>query len=337
MKEVSNENDLKEEDLQELFNSAYSGTSDKAVENVQTEVPTPEVKKEEDVKVEPEVNETQTPPEAQPAPKDWTEYLPEDLRPKVLGEIEKLHRRAQADSGRISSYARKMNDLEQELNRLKSSPQPQTPPTQQTVPKTAEQWEQLEKADPDLASAIKSLIEANKAEIRNEYEQKLSQTLTPLQAQQQAFEQQQYQSYVEQQKTMLTHPESPLYIEGLEGVVQSREFSDWIVTQPPLVQQTWASSLDARDVHYIVGNLFYQYAQQHYPDWVKAPEQAPQAPAASTQVADKIVQERKEKLSTPAPTNRSTGVKPVADPNAIDPTALFEKVYKEQIAGMRRA
>jgi hypothetical protein len=282
-------------------------------------------------------------PTTEPDPYSWLEKVEDkELRDKIVTEIQsrlQAEHRIRSDNGRVAAYQRQTRELKNALAQLqaaKNKPSEGRPPAAGEAPSTPEEWNSVIEADPVLAKAVQALlkseVEAAKAAVRGEFQEKLKGAVDPIYSDrvQQGREQ-------EQQKLLQAVPNA------LE-VVQTPEYQYFINNvAPPGLRKLAFESVDHRDAVAVMRD----YASwmiatgQAQPQAASQPQQTTQtpAPAEGTTEADRIAKERAAKLNTPTPgAAPSSPVKAGVVPNNLDNEAandLLMKYFSDIKSGKR--
>jgi len=302
---------------------------------------TPEVaepKEGEEQAAAPEESATPAAPEAQPNPYDWIEKIEDkEVKDKIIGEIQarmQAEHRIRSDNGRVAAFQRQARELKQALAQLKeqkNKPPGDGPPAADAAPQTPEEWNSVIEADPVLAKAVQALlkseVEAAKATVRGEFQEKLKGAVEPI------YTDRVQQGRAEEQSKLLQ------LVPNAYEVIQSQPYQYFINNvAPPGLRELAVKSTDHRDAVAVL---------RDYASWMIATGQAPApsqqqpdpAPAADTSDADRIAQERANKLKTTTPgAAPSAPVRPGAATNNLDSEAandLLLKYFADIKSGVR--
>ena len=176
------------------------------------------------------------------------EAVGDDKAPPELSELDKAKQEAQnwqhryqSDLGRQSALQRKVQELEQENQRLRQSGGKQSGDNPEGSGYSDEQWEAMKEDFPEVAQAIEARFAAMESQYQQQY-QKLQGQVEPIQQQaHEQFIQSQY-SILEQQ-----HPD-------WRDTVAKPEFNQWLQRQPSTVQQMMGSE-NAAEAAYLLDNF----------------------------------------------------------------------------------
>lgn len=281
----------------------------------------------------------ETPPEgvqAEAAGAEGDANPPEDEEINLEAEWEKLHpkakqaiqiqreqeqRNAQAAIGRVAF-------LNSELDKLKKTlaQQPQqatqvatpAPATAKPAELTTEQWNKLRKDDPELASAIQEALEERDRRVVESVKGEWGTALSPLDAKTKELE--------TKLEVLTLDAQAPYWREA----TQSNEWKEWVSTRlHPEEREALFKSEKASDVLPYVKAFNEEYTA--YLRMMQS-QQGTQATPASTELADKVAQDRAKKLQQPTAGPASpprTKPEPVLDPN--DPAAM-RKLFEQNLA-----
>jgi len=156
----------------------------------------------------------------------------------------KLNHRLDSDSGRVSAFQRQVNDLKRENSTLKA---PAAKPTENQIADamkgTDEGWDQFNEDYPEVAKAIDRRLEmAGKAT-----QESVDSTLAPV------MERQAQQDQVAiNTTTQAKVDEVAVVYPEWAAAVQTKDFVDWLATQPPGIAAL-SNSDDTNDASALIG------------------------------------------------------------------------------------
>lgn len=247
----------------------------------------------------------------------------EKLHPKAKQAIqiqrEQEQRNAQAAIGRVAFLNSELDKLKKTL--AQQPPKAETPSA--TAPAkpaelTTEQWNKLRKDDPELASAIQEALEERDRRVVESVKGEWGTALSPLDAKTKELE--------TKLEILTLDAQVPYWREA----TQSNEWKEWVGTRlHPEEREALFKSEKASDV------LPYVKAfNEEYTAYLRAMQQGANTAAtpASTELADKVAQDRAKKLQQPTAGPASpprTKPEPVLDPN--DPVAM-RKLFEQNLA-----
>jgi hypothetical protein len=349
----ANHIDLESNEAQKLLDDAFNSALGK---EVKVEVPVvKDTPKTEDVTVVPpevkpdkptEVSQNTKPStetvakEALPGVPDWAKDLPKEVQEKVLdiaNQAQYHQQRWRSDVGRQSALQSKLTEARRELASLKANRNtPQNPAataaTGATPPvQTTEEWKQIIEADPSLAKAIESRIQAEVSQAKADLNRQIDANIDPLY-------QHTMQTFVEEQQRILRDA-----IPNVDEVLQSPVYKYWInnVAAPGIKQlaETSTDSSDAINVMRIYANDaqgVYEYMVRNgmmhpLPSQQQVQQQAQPAPqqvqSSAPTLADKVAKVREQKVHA-APVVPTA---PVAAPTTSMATSLASSKPGQQI------
>jgi len=169
------------------------------------------------------------PIDADPDP-DPYEGMSEAAKAKFI-EIEesntKLNHRLNSDNGRVAAFQRQVKTLKQENSNLRAGPAPAKPTPNQianAMKGSNESWDQFKEDYPEVAKAIDGRLEMAGKGIQNS----LDQTLAPVVTKQAQIDNDTAANVTQGKvaEVAKTYPE-------WSAAVQTQEFVDWLVQQPP--------------------------------------------------------------------------------------------------------
>lgn len=368
----TNHIDLDTDDAQKAFAEAYNkvtGRSDQAKTVTEPDKPaleTPvEPEKETPVAQETVVKEdketvTETPaakeePQKKDDPYAWVGALPQDIQDKIRKEIDSrslAEQRLRSDVGRQNALQQKSLRLERELADLRSKVlKPQDPElaaaAKADVNKSLAEWNTLIEADPSLAKAVETRIQAELNALEKKFEQRINAQTDPLY-------QHSLDTYAERERQLLQQ-EVPNYQE----VIASPVFSYWVSNiAAPGLQKLASDSNDHRDAITVL-KAYSNDAQGVYEFLVSTgqmqalpvqetakTEPAKQVEVKDTSHADKVAQSRQQKVQTApiiptspnpiaTPKINSLGTSRPGDAADLDDAAtlaVFEDAFKKYSA-----
>lgn len=152
-------------------------------------------------------------------------------------EVEQWKHRYNSDIGRINAYQKKIQDLEQQVQRQAQPPAQSNP---EGSGMTDDEWESIKEDFPEIAQAI----DAKLSGLSNKYEQQIAH----LQSQMAPIQQQAHEQFRSSQYQVLEqqHPD-------WQDIAKSTDFRQWLQYQPPVVQQLVESD-SAADAAYLIGS-----------------------------------------------------------------------------------
>ncbi len=282
------------------------------------------------------VEEQDAPPEttdttdiAPPPEDDWRAKLPEDLRDRVVSEFNAIEQQRQAlehyrssNEGRVSGLQKKISQLESQLTSVKQpATLPPKPEPAAVKPEVNQVEEDLKRDDPalynvlqDYKAKIAAEARAAVAEVRQEFDSKFQQTITPLQ-------QRAAQSEAAEQAELVKQA-----IPNVEQIVTSEYWEQFMSTAS---DSTRALANSARADDFLTAmDVFTMWAHRNYGHLGKAEQAAPatQPAAAPNPQARAIVDTRARKANAVAPASR---VAPAAPIREEDEAQLLEKMFQE--------
>lgn len=197
---------------------------------------------------------------------DKAEDFPEAAEaPDPASELERFKREAEtwqhrynSDLGRQNALQRKIQEQEQLIQQLQSKA-----PTQGGNPEGSgmsdADWNTLKEDFPEVAKAIEVQVNA----LSSRYEQEISQ----LKGQIGPIQQQAQEQFINQQVQALAtqHPDyqdymTPANVSPDQWTPTARDFQNWLLTQPPAVQQV-AQSDNAADAAFLISSYKLHTAQ----------------------------------------------------------------------------
>ena len=170
----------------------------------------------------------------------WSDTQKEKYN-SVITQRDGLQHRIDSDDGRVRAFQVKVNNLEHDIAEIQKKPgQPSTEEIAAAMG-DEESWANLEEDYPEIAGAINKRFEAQQAQVDT--------ALAPVIKKQQndaavQAETAQTESYDEVAKTFPTW----------QDAVKTKDFTDWMDSQPPGIQSL-ASSDDTRDASSLI-NLY---------------------------------------------------------------------------------
>ena len=206
---------------------------------------------------EPQDNEAEDLPEAAEATGDDPDPASELERFKR--EAETWQHRYNSDLGRQNALQRKIQEQEQLIQQLQSK----APTAQGGNPEGSgmsdAEWNTLKEDFPEVAKAIEVQVNA----LSSRYEQEISQ----LKGQIGPIQQQAQEQFINQQVQALAtqHPDyqdymTPANVSPDQWTPTARDFRNWLLTQPPAVQQV-AQSDNAADAAFLISSYKQHKAQ----------------------------------------------------------------------------
>lgn len=209
--------------------------------------------------------------EADTDPYKWVSELPENIRGKVVAEINARmagEHYKKSNEGRIAAYQKQILDLQREMSKV--TPADKQPAPAERSPKTPEEWTKLAKDDPEIATAVearvKSEVDAAVAAMQAE--------IQGLRKSDDALYEDRNRQYVEQERAAL-QAMVPNYVE----VMTSKEFQHWRDNEAgPALRQVALTSTH----HLDAVRVLQAYADDMIRSGRATPRQEQQAPAAST-------------------------------------------------------
>lgn len=321
-------------------------------------VDTPSVKT--DDKIDPKAAVTQPATETAKAVRndipDWAKDLAPELQDKIAGTIQYHQQRYNSDIGRQSAYQRRLMDANRRIAELSTQvTKPQDPnlaaAAKQDQAKTAEEWKQLNEADPSLAKAVDSRVSAESESLRQEIaglKQAIKATVDPLYQQSQ-------ETYLDKQHKILLD-----VVPNYQEVANHPVYAYWVNQKAsPGIRQLANTSSEAADA-ITVFQMYAGQAEQTYKEMIakgllkdESPAHTTEAPAATVQnpsqtdtaLADQVVKSRETKIQSAAPTKQQPS--PIASPrvNALaggkpgdefdidspEVAALFSEVFNKSV------
>lgn len=281
------------------------------------------VKEDKETVTEPVTKETVPEAQKKDDPYAWVGALPQDVQDKIRKEIETrslAEHRLKSDVGRQNALQQKSLRLERELADLRSRVlKPQDPELAAAAKadqaKSLADWNTLIEADPSLAKAVETRIQAELSALEQKFEQRINAQTDPLY-------QHSLDTYAERERQLL-QSEVPNYQE----VISSPVFSYWVSNiAAPGLQKLASDSNDHRDAITVL-KAYSNDAQGVYEFLVNTgqmqalpvqetakTEPAKQVEVKDTSHADKVAQSRQQKVQT-APVI-PTSPNPIATPKA---------------------
>lgn len=355
----ANHIDLEAPDTQKLLDDAYNSALGREVQKVDVSSAPDKVTVHEEKKVtepteEPkdEVKAATTAPakdsdtkEVLPGIPDWAKDLPKDIQEKVLGiahEAQYHQQRWRSDIGRQSALQAKLTEARRELANLRAAQQrvsqvPQGNPAAtaqkgdaQQTPQALAEWNQIIEADPNLAKAIESRIQAEVTQAKAELKGQIDANVDPLY-------QHTMQAFVDEQQKLLREA-----VPNVDEVLQSPVYRYWITNvAAPGIRQLAETSTDYADAVNVLrmyandapGVFDYLVRSGHIQAPPNIQVQANAQPAQQVQstqtttLADKVAKVREQKVHA-APVVPTA---PVAAPTTSMATTLASSKPGQQV------
>lgn len=172
-------------------------------------------------------------PEPEPEPEPQTNAELE----RYKQEIQQWQHKYNSDLGRQNALQRKIQELENENNTLRTS-------NPQGSGMSDKEWNELQQDFPEIARAVETKLKS----ITSQYESKiqaLEQNITPIQQQ---IAQQAEEAFISQQYKLLEEQHA-----DWKDIAGSEEFKTWVAQQPVKVREL-VSSKEAADAAYLIGS-----------------------------------------------------------------------------------
>lgn len=156
-----------------------------------------------------------------------------------------LEHRISSDSGRVSAFQLKVNDLEKEITKIKAGGgnQPTKEEIKDAMTGSDEEWTEFSKDYPEVAGAIDKRFEAQQKNI----DARVGESLAPVLEKQENDEAKALE-VAEQEANDAVSKDYPTW----QTEVAKPEFSTWMATQPPGIQAL-ADSDDRADASTLIG------------------------------------------------------------------------------------
>lgn len=332
--EVRRRDKMTEEAIEEVeksdFELAFNELAEARESPASTELPDEETAKEEDkaesaldTKSEPEDKNK----EVEPAGDNPFEGWPTEAVHRYKSQLElsnKLQHQINSDSGRVSAFQKKVNDLEATIEQIKTDSSKEQPTEQQITDAMSggdADWKEFSDDYPEVAAAIDKRFDAQQKDInskldtkQSEIDSKLDTTLAPViekQHRDEAIEAETAtnESYAEVAKTYPTW----------QNVVQKQEYNDWYVSQSPGIQAL-GDSADVNDASTLIG-LYddYRVANGH-PTMKADPEPDPGVTTEANELAERRKRQLEDGKTIPSKSAR-------VDPDAESGEDEFERSF----------
>jgi hypothetical protein len=239
-------------------------------------------------------------------PYSWINSLPDEVKAKA----ERLKHSADADSGRVAAYNKKLRELRLEMDRMRSRPDIARPAdkdataSEPAVHEMPKEFEQLKEDFPEFASAIDAVRAADRAEL----EETLAKKFAPLEEDRLRQQQDSFNIAVSEASAEIFDTEET----GTDwkDVVQSEDFMAWLDMQPRSVQNA-ARTPDPEEAIYVLAR--YEDDYQAAVAELEYEESGGDSANNTPNRADKLKADRNRRKARSV----SPGSKPViADPNA---------------------
>lgn len=319
--ETLDENNGQTDNTESYFNDVYEAVRTGKVPPAATEP----VKKEDSVETtteeEEEEKSTQSATEDTSGEEDdWIDKIPDELKERVnnlLTEREALSNNFKALHNRLAPTQRQLAEAQRRLRereQLDKAPTTQPAPQNDSSEKKDEQdevWEKIRESDPVLAEALDKRLAKQLQNERDALRKEFQDSIAPLQQ----------KNSSEEFSRELDHLLS--VVPNAPEVLQSPQYIGWLEAQSPQVQALNASP-KAQDCIKIL-QLYSWDAQQIYGQ--SQPKQ--QETREDTTEADKIAQQRSERLRNPVPTPGTKPTAPKAKP--LDTPESLEKLFNETL------
>lgn len=198
-----------------------------------------------------------------PAPAGGTtsaEPQPEDEVARLRRELQEAQHRERSASSRVSAFHRKLNEVQQELQRVRQAPPAPAPAAESAAEDQA--LEDLKQEMPEVAKLVERLVEKRVAPQVAQVEQRIEETVKPLRE--------------DAEQRRLSQELQPVEQEfpDWNKTIFSDEFEAWKSNLPPALQDAWGKASTGQDALYFL---------RLYRDSKAAANPPPPAPAPSPQ------------------------------------------------------
>lgn len=257
-----------------------------------------------------EENQEQDEPAAEPKsddPYSWIEALPDEVKEQAKA----LKHSALSDQGRVAAYNRRVRDLQDEIDRMKTRPASSTaaeaPEPSSAAPELPEKFKQLKEDFPEFADAVEAIRQYD----RELWNQELTEKLTPFEQERTVAKRSAFDAAVTKEAEAIFNTEET----GVhwQDVVEGEDFRAWLADQPNSVKRA-AVTPDASEAVYVLRQYERDYQAAIADLDSNQNEQIPvQKEEPSHSKADAIQTRRKQR--------KQTGVTPGSKPIQSDPDA----------------
>lgn len=204
-----------------------------------------------------------------------------------LAQTNRLQHQIDSDSGRVSAFQKKVNDLESTINEIKSGSNKAQPTDEEITDAMAgddAEWGAFKEDYPEVAAAIDKRFDTQQGEV----DKKIETTLAPV------IEKQEKDAATEAETAATAaYGEVAKDFPTWQDAVKKQEYHDWFATQPPGVQNL-GESADPADASTLIG-LYDDYrVGQGHPTIKAKPDPEPD-PGVTTE-ADELAKRRAQQL-----------------------------------------
>lgn len=271
----------------------------------------PETTDDDDAGSTPQEEESHEEESPEPAPDSddpyaWINNLPDDVRDRAAA----LKHRADSDQGRVAAMNRRVQDLQDEMDRIRARASRPAEQDSDDEPSSAaaelpEKFKQLKEDFPEFAEAVDAIREYD----RQMWNQELNAKLQPFEQERATQSRQAFQSAVtEAAEEIFNTQETGVH---WQDIVNGEDFRAWLSEQPNSIK-TAAKTPDPREAIYVLQRYEDDY-QAAIAEQNSSNEQAPvQQEEPTTSKADAVKARRLQKKQTGV----TVGSKPIiSDPN----------------------
>lgn len=242
---------------------------------------------------------------------------------KLREELEQqrtLNHKLKSDAGRVPSLQRKLAEVDNKLREMAAKPNPSAATTREDKRVLSEKLAQIREHDPLLADAMMELVEESANKLRQEIEPKVAAT-------EKAVYSRELEETLETEMAKLE-----AVVPNAKEVFVSPAWKEWKADLP----ETWralAESSYAEDV-VVAMQRYAKDMYERHPELLPKQDQKPvTTTTAPNEEAQKVQQQRQQKLATKTPGTSSVSAK---DTPNLDEDALFAEVYKQEAAKFKR-